>query len=266
MGILVEEGKWDWGTLIKKIFPQFREPQDEVDAVRQNYGDFLKEKVFDPLEMHRTTKRSKGDDNVPKSHPVLDDRSPYHIPRPQIGEGTLLECAAGVKTTVNDLPRLYQGFLRATKSQFASDSTSTPGFPLKHCTTLFGGHNRLPGAYIKEQSYGFGWVRSQRAGPLRRLGVNPSVVDTMPTVCLGSRSRLCFYHQGNMPGSSTLIYSFPKTETAIIVLQNSLALNDFADWVGQAIVEAVFDVTEEMLGYLRAAQESANRYMYGSRS
>jgi hypothetical protein len=47
----------------------------------------------------------------------------------------------------------------------------------------------------------------------------------------------------------------PESETAIVVLTNSLSLNDVPDWVGQLILEALLDVPRELRNdYIEAAK------------
>jgi len=44
-----------------------------------------------------------------------------------------------------------------------------------------------------------------------------------------------------MPGSTSVIYLFPETSTAILVLQNSVAATDSADLVCQLLEQTIFD-------------------------
>lgn len=37
----------------------------------------------------------------------------------------------------------------------------------------------------------------------------------------------------------------PETENAIVVLANTLALNDVPDWAGQMVLEALLDVPKD---------------------
>lgn len=57
-----------------------------------------------------------------------------------------------------------------------------------------------------------------------------------------------------MPGSLIIVYRFPKTTTVIVVLQSSAALNDCPDWVGQPLVEAIFNHAGKTAYVLLASQ------------
>jgi hypothetical protein len=62
------------------------------------------------------------------------------------------------------------------------------------------------------------------------MGCNPSLMpDGMPIVGKGVPSRLVIYHQGSLPGALSAVALMPETETAIVVMSNSLALNDSPD-------------------------------------
>lgn len=51
------------------------------------------------------------------------------------------------------------------------------------------------------------------------------------------------FHQGSLPGALTLVMLLPDKDAAIVVLTNSLALNDVADWIGQLILEELLAVS-----------------------
>ncbi|RBR10896.1 hypothetical protein FVER53590_01581 [Fusarium verticillioides] len=61
-----------------------------------------------------------------------------------------------------------------------------------------------------------------------------------------SPSSLVLFHQGSLPGSLIFVALLPETETVILILTNSLALNDTADWIGQMIIEEIVNVPSEL--------------------
>jgi hypothetical protein len=77
----------------------------------------------------------------------------------------------------------------------------------------------------------------------------------MPVVGKGAPSQLVIYHQGSLPGALAAVILIPDTESAIVILTNSLSLNDTPDWIGQLILEEVLDVPERN-DYIRAAESS----------
>ena len=83
-------------------------------------------------------------------------------------------------------------------------------------------------------SYGMGWVRTQVPGILGAIGCNPGFVKRLPIAGRGVTNTI-FYHQGSLAGYTSSAYLIPDIKSAIIVLSNSISLNDCADWVGQAL-------------------------------
>lgn len=88
------------------------------------------------------------------------------------------------------------------------------------------------------------------------IGCNPLLMPNgVPVVGKGAPSQLVIYHQGSLPGALAAVILIPDTESAIVVLSNSLSLNDTPDWVGQLILEEVLEVPERN-DYIRAAESS----------
>ena len=96
---------------------------------------------------------------------------------------------------------------------------------------------------FRERSYAMGWIRTQLPGTVGVMGDNIRLMplEELPTIGVGAPSRLACYHQGATVGYFPAIYIFPETESAVIVLINSIALGDSADWIAQALIEALFD-------------------------
>lgn len=225
----------------------------------QEFGTFLRHKILDQLNLKRTTTDDiSSDANVGKCYCVLEDHSLCRVPGPRVGTGSLLEGAAGIKSTVNDLLHLYHEFLEAVKDQLQRDSTSTKDSPFKQCPTLIRGHSFLDGASLRENAYGLGWIRSQLPGVVGMQGINARLQMNLPVIGKGGPSRFCLYHEGLMPGSSSNVYAFPETMTVIVVLQSANSLNDCPDWVAQLLVETVFDFPEKE-NWLQLARTSAQK-------
>ncbi|CAG7933356.1 unnamed protein product [Penicillium olsonii] len=201
----------------------------------------LHEKIFKPLQMTRTsTLWDLDESNSAKSYGVLQDLTPVEIGRPELGQGTLMEAAGGIKSTMEDLTRFYSSYIFAVNDQVISSSNSTPGSIFHHCRDLVTNHARFPGQSLREQGYGAGWARSQLPGQLGRISLNPSI-GPEPIVGKGSESRLVLYRHGSMPGSTSCVYLIPELDAFIVVLQNSLAPIDTADFVSQHLLEGLLN-------------------------
>ncbi|CAG8389661.1 unnamed protein product [Penicillium salamii] len=179
----------------------------------------LHDKITKPLGMTRTSTSWDLDENTTKSYAVLQGLTPVPIGRPELGQGTLMEAAGGIKSTLEDLTIFYTSFLSAVNNQVASESNSTHGSIFHHCRDLVTNH-----------------ARSQLPGQLGRTSFNPSI-GPEPITGKGSESRLVLYHHGSMPGSTSCVHLIPELDAFIVVLQNSIAPIDTADFVCQYLLE-----------------------------
>ena len=107
-----------------------------------------------------------------------------------------------------------------------------------------------------ETSYAFGWARVQLPGKMGDIGCNPGLMPQgMPIVGKGAPPQLVFYHQGSLPGALAAVLLLPDTESAIVVLTNTLGLNDTPDWVAQLVLEEMLEVPNKN-DYVAAARSS----------
>lgn len=88
------------------------------------------------------------------------------------------------------------------------------------------------------------------------VGLNPGLMsDGMPIVGNSAPPCLVVYHQGSLPGALATVNLLPETQSAIVVMTNTLALNDCADWVGQLVLETLIG-TVDRNDYLELARRS----------
>ncbi|KAF2679388.1 hypothetical protein K458DRAFT_408240 [Lentithecium fluviatile CBS 122367] len=101
-----------------------------------------------------------------------------------------------------------------------------------------------------DTKYALGWARLQTPD-LRSPKPVPHVAREHP-------SHLVLYHQGSMPGNVAAVNLIPETGGAIIVLTNSLALNDTTDWLGELYLDAYLGVRKRN-DHVALAKETAAR-------
>lgn len=210
----------------------------------QTYGEFVAETIFKPLNMTRTTVDIPQfeDGNVASAYAVKNDGTVSHIPPPPQSDETGLAGAGGVKSTVNDLLRMYKSMLSAYKHQVQTKSTSTPDTPFKQMATIFEPKIAIGENNIEDESYTLGWVRSKLPRGLGNIGMNEYYLggqDKMPIIGNSSPGTVVFHHDGSLVGMLSSVHLIPETETAIIVMTNSVPFTDPPDWVGQLIVETI---------------------------
>lgn len=250
-----------------------------IEAVsKQSYGDFVKQSIFRPLGMSRTYTRQPDDTNVAIPYNILRDGTPFRIPFSEASDSTMMFSGISVRTTVSDLLRLYHAFLvalrplvpgglslstsksrgLATLSQKLSDVLFGHGCSssLRDITCTMNEPTACPSVIkqtaqlccpriarntesLFEQTHSLGWNRTQLPGKLD-FGWNSSMVKSMPLFGGKFPGKLAIWHGGNMPGTTAAVILLPETQTAVIVLQNSLGLCDAADLTAQLLVDCIF--------------------------
>jgi CubicO group peptidase (beta-lactamase class C family) len=204
-----------------------------IDKVSgSSWADLNRDRILKPLNLSRTLLDYPAPDDgyVAKAYEALDDASPVEIHTLKATEKIMSGAPAGLRTCTKDLLVLYDAFIIAAIDQFASGNTSTPNSPLKQVNHLMPAAIPINGPPANEASYALGWVRVQLPGRMEAVGCNPSLMpDGMPIVGRGVPSRLVIHHQGSLPGALSAVFLVPESETAIVVMNNSLALNDCPD-------------------------------------
>lgn len=225
-----------------------------------SWSVFVENNLLAPLHMDNTSSQQTiKNSNAAKPYTVLDDHSFQLLAPVQAEEGTVMCSSQGIQSTVNDMLKWCQALIKAHNDQQKTGRTISPGSPLKQILKQMAGHTPFSKPFNPGSAYGMGWVRAQLPTVLGAVGCNPSFVKSMPTVGHGSEE-IVVYHQGSMAGYTSSVFLIPNTESGIVVLSNSISLNDCADWVGQLILEALLDV-EERNDYRKYAEESAAAHL-----
>jgi hypothetical protein len=71
---------------------------------------------------------------------------------------------------------------------------------------------------------------------------------------------LCIYHHGSSNTFLSSVHLLPESNTAMVVLTNSMGNNDTADWVGELLLQTILDVPPECQhDHIKLAIASAER-------
>jgi CubicO group peptidase (beta-lactamase class C family) len=230
----------------------------------QSYHEYLKQNILDPLGMTRSmiTKAAGLPDNASLAYSALADATPFNVPLPGISASGTLGAAGGLMSTANDLSKYYKALMKSWTAQTTpSEGTSNvvnKDLLFDDISWLFSPLQIMDLPIVREKSYASGWVRSQLPGKVGDIGVNPGLIDEMPLLAEGIDSRLAFWHQGSLVGDTSFVMLLPETESAVVVLTNSMALNNAADWIGQLLVEKLLD-SPIRHDYVHLASLSAKR-------
>lgn len=228
-------------------------------ATHQSWGSYLEESLFEPLGLSRTyTEASVGHTNIGKGYLARRDGAKILVSEPSIANGTLMQGANGVKSCIADLLRFYKALLYAHNAQSESKADDGVILALQDVSTLVTPHISMDDEQTSSQSYGTGWAIAELPAVLGKIGVNDMFIEQMPTAGKGDPKQRLWYHNGSLVGFFSSVHVLPDTDTAIVVLVNSLALDDCADWIGQALLEAVLDTPHQNDHEELARQSSAS--------
>ena len=229
----------------------------------QDFGHFLESNFFGALQMRRTRVHSSPDamDNFAEAY-MYNGESPYHVHKPPIENGATMEGAVGVKSSVHDLLIYYGDFLKAREDQISHNRTLTPDSPFKHVQELLRSQIIMDGlpSTFEETVYTLGWAQTKLPTALGALGGNVDLVQQMPRIGEGlKRKPTVLYHAGSLVGYHSSVILLPETNSAIVVLANTLSNQDSADWIGQLLLESLLDVPQSN-DYIALAEEAASTF------
>ncbi|KAJ5679787.1 hypothetical protein N7462_008031 [Penicillium macrosclerotiorum] len=215
--------------------------------------DFMQQTFFKPLGLTRTTFAVPSEDNYASCHITLSDETPFEVSRPRIGSGTVMAGAAGLKSSLADLLRLYDALLTALEDQRKTGLTSTPDNPFKQVSMAFTPHGKKGAT-----EYGLGWFMVNLPAEIGWIGINDGRVAQNPTIARGVDPTPVAYHNGSMPGILASVHLIPQTHTAVVICGNTLSLADIPDYAGGLILETLLGVDEptDFLPLVTEAKES----------
>ncbi len=129
---------------------------------------------------------------------------------------------------------------------------------MKGLTTILAPHAKVPGYSAGEQAYGLGFALTDLPGTLGITGINGMYTSDMPVVGRGiAEKKRVWHHNGSLAAFLSCIHIVPDTDSAIVVLTNSIAKNDAADWLAQLVLEAFLDSPDKSDYELIARQSAA---------
>ncbi|KAK3353874.1 beta-lactamase/transpeptidase-like protein [Lasiosphaeria hispida] len=205
-------------------------------------GECLVQHFFEPLGMTRTSVvRGPGGGDISEGYMALANGTPVRTERPSVGDNQIMFGAMGVNSCVKDLLTFYADALRAGADQLARGTTSTEGSPFRHVPTLWSSQMPLPESCLLERSYALGLFRTQLPQPMMATTMNAGRLPSPPVVARGSPPQLALYHGGNSAASQNWVILLPETQSAIVVLTNTMANCDAANLIASMLLEVLLD-------------------------
>ncbi|KAH7237246.1 beta-lactamase/transpeptidase-like protein [Fusarium solani] len=233
---------------------------DAIKILNYVLGHVIEKRLLRPLGMKRTyfTDRTEQMENEAKPYAALSDATLIRISPALQGDHVLMGPAGGVRSSVSDLLLFYNALLDAAAEhvELGTERNFTPKdqpVSFSELPAMWTGWNALPLPLVREHSYGYGWLRSQLPSVLAPSRGDP---DLNPLVGTGAPSRLAIWHCGDIPGYQTHATLFPETKQAVVVLTNSLSLNDGTRYINDLVIEALLDNLDNAHDYLKLAKRS----------
>ncbi|KAE8390335.1 beta-lactamase/transpeptidase-like protein [Aspergillus alliaceus] len=224
------------------------------------YSDFLEQRILRPLHMFRThvsQDKFDKDSNIALPYARLSNGSFAKLPPPEyLRETTHLLSSQGVTSCVQDLLIWAKAILerevweRNYQHHYTEEmGQPPPNNPLRQIATIRHGHYPQPFAVDVGHlgHYCLGWLCVTL--PSSSLGMISFNKETRRSgdqlnYVLGKNSSPLpvLLHNGKAPGYSSVIYTFPETSSAIIVLTNGASDGDPADWCARILTQELFDL------------------------
>ena len=208
------------------------------EVTGKSLGTNIRERILDPLGMRRTTLGTPTGDNIASAYVSGDNGTPHEIPFPNLSDETGLGGGAAAKSTIRDLLLLYQSLLFAFRHQNQNDSVTTPDSPFKHLKNIFSPHIGVGSSHTDDVAYCLGLYRTRLPGNLSIASMNNLLLgpSKVPHIGTDSPGLEIYHHTGNIPGFLASAFLVPSSESAVVVITNSLPLMDPTDFVGQSML------------------------------
>lgn len=212
------------------------------------------ERLFRPLGMNETYFNPADVDPGQLARPYagLSDGSAFPLPKMQVFEGTFFEASGGIYSSLHDLSKWCSEMLRSIR-----DAREGKSGILKEVPYLISNLIPIQNPSIRERSYGLGWIRTQLPGLVGIMGDNAGLWSVKDSPVLGTEETPVFmlYHQGSTVGYYSHVTLFPDTDTSVVILTNSIALSDAADWISRTVIQALLGL-EDGNDYVALAKEA----------
>jgi hypothetical protein len=220
-------------------------------VIGRSFATVVQERFLDHLRMNRTTFASiQGNNagrNISRAHAIRNDGTACTIIEPGWTDETGFAGAGGCKASLRDLLRMYQSFLSAHTHQKQNDVDYTPGSPWKYTRDIFTTHVRVGSSDINNLAYCLGLYRSRMPSNLSVASLNQQMLGAarVPIPLIGSQNTglEVYHHTGAAPGFHASMFIVPSTESAVVVLTNSLPLLDPTDFAAQLILSVLLGET-----------------------
>lgn len=219
----------------------------------QPWGEVLQSRALSKAGLSNTTVLGPeiAVDSTALPYVVTDDKTQWRIGDLELQDGHLMSSAGGIGSNVHDM-------LRWGKTILAS-ANGEADYPFHDMDKILSGHTFINRSSAFDELYTLGFGKVTLPAQLGKMGFNPMLVDSMPVIQPHRESELVFYHNGALPGYNNCLMLLPSHQLVIVVLTNSISHGDTADWVAQALLQAVLNVKPQ-INFVPLAEKAAESW------
>ncbi|KAI4145269.1 MAG: hypothetical protein LQ340_006344 [Diploschistes diacapsis] len=254
-------------------------------AYQQCYMDLIQNRILKPLGLDRTSIHSESltdDTNVAYPYARLDDGTFHRLGSDNwISQNhTPANAALGMRSCVRDMLLWASSILKKEQSELQdkglTGGTDGDSAVLQNVYQTRKGRWTRPAsdnsALLDSTAYCMGWYRTTiPSSMIGFLSYNDmtreeSARDHSHVMGIESPKRLLVAHNGVFCGSTSALYTFPETQSAIITFANGLQDADAAEFAAQIITQALFGLGPEVdiLALARREVDLRKRQFMGS--
>jgi len=224
-------------------------------------SSLLQEHFFDKWDMCRTFLGHPRPpiDGVSEAYNVLDNGKPIKIPTPLSPDTSFAQASGGMYSCAQDLLRAYVQVMEAIK-----DPDGSP--QVKQTDRLFAAHTGIPAHFgsVAGHHYCLGLAKAALPASIGYTGLNSSLLPGQSMPVIGEYNNIgpVYYDNGSGPGALAAVAILPRHDTVVVVLSNTLALNDCADWVQQLVLSKLVGGPPDCL-FVSLAEEARSNNLKG---
>jgi CubicO group peptidase (beta-lactamase class C family) len=226
--------------------------------------------LFAPLGMERSTTNIPKVDNVVYKHWVDTEGVGHEFPWSEYrgwSDDTGFGGAVAGRSSTKELLVMYQSLLQAYNHQTINNTDRTPGSPFKFARRIFAPYVGIGNASPESHGYALGAYRTKLPTNLSSASYNSILLQGNSDYHIGTANagRVVYYQAGTFTGYSSSMILDPQSQSAIVILVNSLPLFDIADFLGQLLLTTLIG-EEVKTDYLQLAESiiSTNSLVYDS--
>ena len=262
--------KWDYNNFVYGLAALVVQ---KITGMR--CAEFVRARVLRPLGLERTAMERaevKGDDNVAVSYTTHEEGRFKRVPEGSwsCDGNAVLTAALGMRSSLNDMLKWCIAVMEAerreentatepdTHTNGAPSSSTTPKRielmtnPLRQIKRVRRGYWTRPPddpEYSNDAMYGMGWLLMDL--PSSMIGSasgnaasreSPHQAHLQHILGKDSNPVHTISHTGGSAGSICSVFTFPKTQSAVVTMTNGRIMGDASDFAAQILIQALFDL------------------------